>query len=238
MSIGQEKIYSVVKKPNLSDLNDKERENYVERLKDVIEHGFYMNKGKKEIWDHKKGKFSMSATRICFTEIKLSLARKHAERYGLLGIGVDRNFVLERYGNPVFYQYNGKFNCIAEQLRLLGNYLKSRDKEEKRNGDSWLKKLEVILAYCKNMNDQNKENLVYYDELEWRIVSLNILEIEKKTKRDEKDNSVFRVILKLEDIRVIVFPDKETRDIALSDEFIWNRSKHWIITMLDDCEHF
>lgn len=222
-------------KPNLSELNDKEREKYVERLKDIVEKGFYMNMGHERIWDGQDEWIKTGICRLCFSEIKLSLARKHAERYGLLGIGVDRNFVLERYGNPVFYQYNGKFNCIAENLRLLRHDLAKRDKKR-------LKQLEVILAYCKNMNKKPSEDFLYYDEMEWRIVDLKRLSDEAKIRsagRDGDGELLYRVPLEPKDIRVIVFPDDITRDIALSDDFICGkRRENWIITTLDDCEHF
>lgn len=199
--------------------------------------------GHETIWDRQDEWIKTGICRLCFSEIKLSLARKHAERYGLLGIGVDRNFVLERYGNPVFYQYNGKYNCIAENLRKLRDYLGERDQNENRKkGDSWVGKLEVILAYCKKMNEGDGENFLYYDEMEWRIVELKRLLDEAKIRnagRDANGELLYRVPLEPKDIRVIVFPDKETRDIALSDKFIRdNRSKNWIITTLDDCEHF
>ncbi|HBM15023.1 MAG TPA: hypothetical protein DD381_01525 [Lentisphaeria bacterium] len=226
-----------------NNLTDQDRKKYVDRLKDILDHGFYMNKGSEMLWDTKDQWIQAKIARTCFTEIKLSLARKHAERYGLLGIRVDRNFILERYGNPVFYQYNGKFNCIAENLRLVRDYLEKRDETEKKsNEESWLRKLEVILVYCKNMNERDVDEYPYYDELEWRIIDFRKLLDEEKIKqvgKDKNGNSVFRILLKPEDIKIMVFPDDKTRDMALLDNFIRDsRRKNWIITTLDDCEHF
>lgn len=223
-----------------NNLTDEYREKYVERLKDTLDKGFYMKKGSERLWDNKNGSIKAETARTCFTEIKLSLARKHATKYGFLGIGVDRNFVLERYGNPVFYQYNGKNNCIAENLRYLRAYLEKRDEiEEKSKEESWLRKLEVILVYCKNMNDRDEQEFSCYDELEWRIVHLDRLLEERKIEKDKQEEGVFRIPLNPKDIQLIVFPDKFTRDLALSDKLIRDkRRNNWIITTIDDCKHF
>lgn len=39
----------------------------------------------------------------CFTELKLSLSRRHAQRYGRLGIGVKRPFLFTRFGRLMCY---------------------------------------------------------------------------------------------------------------------------------------
>ena len=155
---------------NPNNLNDEKKEKYVERLKDIIENGFYMNLGYNRIWDNRNEWIKIDISRVCFSKIKISLAHKHAKRYGLLGIGVDRSFVLERYGNPVCYQYNGELNCITDNLRNVRDYLDKSAKEE-----DLLKNLEIVLVYCKNINEKDEEDFIYYDALEWHIVHLDRL---------------------------------------------------------------
>jgi hypothetical protein len=74
-------------------LNDELRDKYVETLISILENGFEMRKGKEEIFDLDGKVLETFISRVCFTEIKLSLAREHAQRYGSLGLGVDRDFV-------------------------------------------------------------------------------------------------------------------------------------------------
>jgi hypothetical protein len=40
---------------------------------------------------------------ICFTEIRLSQAQTHAKQYGKLGIGFERDFIMDKGGRPVIY---------------------------------------------------------------------------------------------------------------------------------------
>jgi len=87
-------------------LDDNIRKQYIDRLIDILTNGLFMNKNEEEterIYDSEGGWIQSAVSRTCFTEIKLSQAKKHAESYGQLGIGVEREFVTSRYGNPVFY---------------------------------------------------------------------------------------------------------------------------------------
>ncbi len=146
--------------------------------------------------------------RTCYTEIKLTQAHAHALRYGCLGIGVHRDFVLERQGNPVFYVQNGDSSSVVENLDKVRNALAADPTD--------LKNLEAILAYVKNMSEQNSGELQYYDELEWRIVHLDRLESEYFTAVD-RANGIFRIRLEPDDVQLVVFPDDATRQLAISD---------------------
>src|SRR6266542_6844878 len=49
-------------------------------------------------------KFKMKRLiRICLTEIRLSQAKDHSDRYGKLGIGFTREFIANKGGRPVMY---------------------------------------------------------------------------------------------------------------------------------------
>ena len=78
----------------INTLDDNLRDKYIQRLIDTLENGFFMKVGTEKIYDLDGEWIQASISRICFTEIKLSLAKKHSQTYGNLGIGVDREFVL------------------------------------------------------------------------------------------------------------------------------------------------
>jgi hypothetical protein len=77
-------------------------EHYLNRLRDILTYGLWMT-------DEGERKFQVGSTEItipatpqcCFTELKLSESRKHAARYGRLGIGVKRPFLFQRCGRPL-----------------------------------------------------------------------------------------------------------------------------------------
>ncbi len=177
--------------------------------------------------------------RVCFSEVRLSQAQEHAGRYGDLGIGVHRSFVVEREGNPVFYVQSGKTGHIVESFahalgkakELVGN------DENKRKG--LLIPLEIICGYLKNMSEPDKTELKYYDEMEWRVVHVDRL-MGKYIVSDEKADGVFRLVLSARDVRIIVFPDNATRMLALRDQFLQDYfGCDWpIVTTLDECEEF
>jgi len=168
--------------------------------------------------------------RTCFTEVKLSQARKHAQRYGHLGIGVHRDFVLQRHGNPVFYVQSGNTSAVVENLAKVRGALE-HDAVNKAN-------LEVVLGYAKSMSDPNSSDLKFYDELEWRIVHLERLEGRYLAVVD-RANNIFRIELEPAEVRLVVFPDDETKRMALSDPALAPLVQaHPIFVTLEDCQQF
>ncbi len=85
---------------------------YVERLRDYYEHGLYSKRTKEDVIRKVKIK---NLIRLCFTEIRLSQAREHANNYGKLGIGFTRDFILNRSGRPVIYIPFEAESCLLEK---------------------------------------------------------------------------------------------------------------------------
>ena len=134
---------------------------YLQRLSDILTHGLWMT-------DEGERDFQVGSSTIripptpqcCFTELRLSESRRHAARYGRLGIGVKRPFLFKRFGRPVAYfgfvenSNNDKFlESCARHLpdsRLL-NFFKPMNKTLKR------------LTYD------------FYSESEWRLLHFDEL---------------------------------------------------------------
>ena len=215
----------------INALDDNLRDKYIQRLIDTLENGFFMKVGTEKIYDLDCEWIQASISRICFTEIKLSLAKKHAQTYGNLGIGVDRNFVLQRYGNPVFYVMNGNYSNVLVCARKVRDYLEKKD-------EVIFREFQTLLGYFKNMNEQNSDELIYYDELEWRITHLNRLEEENYLTVQDRANYIYRVKISKEDIKVIIFPDEKTKTKAFkNDDFLKIIDKPICVT-INDCENF
>lgn len=218
--------------PLTKELDNSLRDEYVKRLIDTLENGFFMQLGKEKIYDLDGKWIQQIVSRLCFTEIKLSGARKHTEKYGNLGIGVDREFVLNRYGNPVFYVMNGNYsNTPVCARKVLDFIIKSNDK-------GILLEFGTLLAYFKNMNERDCKELVFYDELEWRITHLNRLEDENYLTVQDRTKHIYRVKLNKNEVKVIVFPDEKTKIIAFNNPLFLRLIGKPICLTIADCENF
>lgn len=80
--------------------------------------------------------------------------------------------------------------------------------------------LEAILAYCKPMSEPDVGELVYYDEMEWRLVPLpSVGQGSVEWHGAFKEGGEGRVLhFEPEDVRLVVFPDEPTRRLALQDQ--------------------
>ena len=74
----------------------------------------------------------------------------------------------------------------------------------------------VICGYLKNMSKKDCDELCYYDELEWRITHLRRLD-EKYVTTQDATNHIYRIKIKPDDIKVVVFPDIKTKNMTLID---------------------
>jgi hypothetical protein len=199
---------------------------YVERLKDDLEKGLFTKRISEDSIRNWKIKYLL---RICFTEIRLSQAEKHAERYGKLGIGFTRDFIMNKGGRPVIYIPHKADNRLLEDS-IKSVYEKSKDNEEIHKSSKW------IMAHVKRMSNGKDED--YYEEMEWRIIHDESPNSKHFTKGE--DNGVYRLKFAAHDIKVIIFPDEPTKRLSLEDEAIRKYFSELmpIIAILEDCSNF
>ena len=203
---------------------EKKSQLYVERLKDDLQFGLYA----KTSVEASIRKMKINLTRLCFTEIRLSQARKHAERYGKLGLGFTRDFIMNKGGRPVIYipfEVAADGRLLEDSIRKV--YEKSKDNQEVRRSSEW------IMAHVKRMSNGKDED--YYEEMEWRIVHHAKDEFIKNV-----GEGVHRLKFEATDLRVIIFPDEDTKQLLLKDHYIKDYLfKHMpIMATLEDCSNF
>lgn len=87
---------------------------YVERLISVLKFGFWMTKrdAPEKIRVNGQEFEKPLVARTCFTELKLSETRKHAQKFGRLGIGVKRYYLFDRLGGPMKYLQSNASNLF------------------------------------------------------------------------------------------------------------------------------
>jgi hypothetical protein len=134
---------------------------YLRRLRDILTYGLWMT-------DEGDRSFRVGSTTItipatpqcCFTELKLSESRRHAVRYGRLGIGVKRPFLFQRFGRPLAYFGFGEKSHNDKFLEACASHLSDK----------------ALLNFFKPMNSTHRQ-LIYdlYSESEWRILYFDAL---------------------------------------------------------------
>ena len=120
--------------------------------------------------------------RTCFTELKLSEARKHAYEYGRLGFGIKRTYLFRRAGLPMIY-FNNKVGFTGHPNWISDAILKS----------------DFAPAYLKHMSEKEDLNYKYYSESEWRIICPNV---DNFTLRHDEDHLEQKVLDKVKDLIV------------------------------------
>ena len=205
---------------------------YVERVIDYYQNGLYAKRTSEDVV---RGMKINNLARLCFTEIRLSQAQEHANRYGKLGIGFSREFILNKGGRPVIYiPFEAKEHLLEDSLKAA--YDKSEAYDEIHKPLKW------VLAFVKRMSneyDQDHEDYEnYYDEMEWRIVYDEKPDNNLFTKG--KAEGVFRLMFVPSDIKVLIFPNDYVKSITLNNEFLKGLfSQNLPITVtLDDCNNF
>ena len=135
---------------------------------------------------------------------------------------------MNKGGRPVVY--------IPFDAQPSGRLLEDSLREVYDKGNEEIKRLSKgILAHVKRMSNGADEN--YYEEMEWRIVHDESPD-NKHFKAEKK--GVYRLTFAAPDIKVIIFPDGDTKQLSLRDEVIRKHfSEHMpIMATLEECSNF
>ena len=156
-------------------LTDGDRRKYLDRLTDILHNGFWMTRPPEKLMGRHprspKGgsvSFTYEANMTCFTEIRLSQSVGHAKLYGCLGIGVDREYILERWGSPVHYVRNHEREKIVSaffDLRYMLVKLKQAGVADAELADGYLS---YIGTFLKGMSQFGKDEMCIRDRLKGR----------------------------------------------------------------------
>lgn len=194
---------------------------YINRLHNILKYGLWMTEEQRNDLSFDGGKVSIpTIPQVCFTELKLSESRKHAKRYGRLGIGVKRPFVFQRLGRPLIYYHHKKLK--------YDKFLKAcYDKLTHDNDNKYL------LNYFKPMNSSDILNYDFYSESEWRIIfskellgkyiinpndEMNIKEIKYFDKLSIIEKDKLRYLIPLDGwLAMIIYPSLEVKNKAQQD---------------------
>jgi len=233
---------------DMATLTDDHRRRYVERLMDIVGNGFWMTRppenltGAHVVSSSGTVSFTYSTDMTCFTELRLSASGSHAKAFGLLGLSVSRRYVLDRWGAPVHYVRNaGDERIVGAFIRLrylVGRLCRTGAKE----ADEAIGYVDYLGAFLKAMSCRGRDDYRHLDEQEWRVV-VTEPQLKKGTMvATGHHEPEYRLKLSPGDLRLVVFPDAETRSMAVArDEFQAFRSAtgdgpH--LLTVQECEQF
>jgi hypothetical protein len=146
--------------------NEEMTRKYLDRLKSILRFGLWMKYPEESELSIANGAIKLPRiSRTCFTELKLSEVRSHGARYGRLGIGFKRPYVMFRGGLPVWYcpsEDAGGWMGWLDSLYLRGRPLSDKDR---------------FLCFLKPMGfNGGFKRYTYLYESEWRIIYADWLE--------------------------------------------------------------
>jgi len=209
---------------------------YVQRLQSILTDGFWMNvPGTETLKGGGKGIIQFRAHMTCFTEIKLSQVNSHAASYGLLGIGVDRAFVLNRNGGPVHYVRNSPHECIVDYSSETLKFLTAQENQKKL-----VNHFLTLCGFLKPMSNPDVDDFKYIEEHEWRIVHTGKQQFNGSIRVTGLATPVYKIPVLSKELRLIVFPDDQTLRDALATkavrELLDAAPNRPILLTLSDCE--
>ncbi len=220
-------------------LCDIQREKYLDRLRGTLCGGLWMMKipEKFKLDAGPELRYEIPAT--CFTEIKLSDTYEHTKHYGCLGFGFNRSFVLSQWGQPVQYVVS-KNSPIIRNIHNMSIFLdKLKIGEAKDTKDL----LMFIFCFTKKMSDNEcyPDDFKNYDESEWRILLMEDNERHQpKVKLYNGDNPPAKITFDPNDLKIIIFPDHKTRQMAFNDSYVvsWLGKNIPIMATIEECLYF
>ena len=221
-------------------LTDETRASYLSMLVSILSGGLWLSSCH-EMIQVSRGVHGWSPRMTCLTETRLSVINRHARKYGLLGLGFEREFVLRFHGTPVHYVRGRPPESLMEDLTSLTSWLSALRDEH----DDPAKKDEILaqfhrayhlLALTKPMTDAKSkgEDFELLHEHEWRIVQTESLKPLLRCIRSQSDteSALWAVPIAPADLRFLVFPDAGTRELAMEDERFQAWCGHRAIPML------
>jgi hypothetical protein len=231
---GKDIVQGVDKLADLQALRPDQEQALLQRLLNILTQGFRMNSPAEMVYSGTSG-IAYHVPMVCLTEIKLSETFEHAKRYGLLGVAVDRKFVLERYGGPVHYVRNHTKERVFGSLKDIGEL------EETQKSPKLGEAFRYLLSFMKAMSNRDSDDFLFLDEHEWRLVFTGE-QVKDGTVYQDPPTKQTRVRLQPLDVKLVVFPNTRTRDIAAQDPAV----KKWfedlkrppIFLTIEECLHF
>ncbi len=209
---------------------------YVGALRGSLTGGLWMNRMDEELALRRRA-HRLNRRMVCLTENRLSECSYHARRYGRLGLGFPKRFVLDAGGKPVSYVANKQGDLhtrfllealeaanaqglsIGPQLDFVAHFVKPlgarkppSTRRRAASGAGPAAKPDALVQ-----RRQYGRAMIFQSEGEWRVVEdASLLRRAHPMIRHEHARSYLNYAAG-PDLMTIVFPDRATQQAAMAD---------------------
>ena len=211
-----------------------------QRLVDILRDGLWFGEVTESFPLFERNVSPIKRKMLCFTETRLSQAvsgsNKLPFKYGRLGIGLHRKFVVRNGGNPVFYVNAMDSANIAQMMNEnveLRCFVKTMNDPERDKKQTW-----------------DEHGFSHYDDLEWRILPDFYPTLKNKYKnsapalseyavhQDSNGKYYLKLINEKPCLECIIFPDEKSKDACMQTLFEFFRQGTLpILTTLNRLKH-
>ena len=117
----------------------------------------------------KERNFNLAVAQCCFCDIPLSLIQDHTKTYGEYGLGMSKNWGIEHNLSPLHYYVNN-----SPVLETINKLRKLANQNKERAGIDYLSFIKQYKGFTYRKDELGfmirKNNIVFYNEREWRFV--------------------------------------------------------------------
>ena len=158
---------------------------------------------------------------VSFCDIPLSQVKEHIEKYGTYGLGMTKEWGVEKGLNPVFYI--SKTSNVSESYRFVYNHFFAGPNDDMGNWTEEKRAFADLLRYMKNYEATLEregttiQDYRFSDEREWRYVPSYTEMSDSLVLSEDYDQNKAQFDLLLKDMR-LVFEPNDIKYIIINDD--------------------
>lgn len=209
----------------------------LETLKKILRNGFWPRYCLEDTrWHGQSDAEAVAFPMVCFCDIPLSKIHSHLNFYGKYGLGVTKEWAINKKINPILYLAGE--NTLSQSLREIIKYTSSLNESERSNAMKTIRYIYQNIKPAKGVMTINNclKEKDFHLEFEWRFVPMDeniepyLLKTQFNNKatletENEKTYKNCRLEITASDIRYI-FVENET-DIPEVIKFIQSDLNHY-----------
>ena len=218
-------------------LDAAQKQAYIDRLRTILNQGIWLTRPNEIMFGN--GGSNIRYTYQWSALLKTGCPEPCRMKYGLLGVAVDRRFVLDRNGGPVHYVRNNSRERIVAETADVGSWIKKTvtQPQDQYVADAFY----YMVSFLKAMSNA-ADDFALLDENEWRVAFTEEANVAGHVVSSIDSPEGYTLTLSPKDVRLVVFPTASVLTKAATDPFIANwfqqGAQHPVFLTIRDCSFF